>query len=61
MCLAPLQDVLGLDGSARMNMPGTAENNWSWRCPQNGTTPESADLLAELSWLYSRTPGHNAS
>ena len=27
----PLQDVLGLDDAARMNVPGVAEGNWSWQ------------------------------
>jgi 4-alpha-glucanotransferase len=27
----PLQDVLGLDGSHRMNVPGTGDGNWTWR------------------------------
>ena len=27
----PLQDVLGLDDTARMNTPGTIENNWIWQ------------------------------
>lgn len=27
----PLQDVLGLDSSHRMNLPGTADGNWEWR------------------------------
>lgn len=32
-CLAivPLQDFLKLDSSARMNTPGTIDNNWRWR------------------------------
>jgi 4-alpha-glucanotransferase len=25
------QDLLGLDGSARMNLPGSASGNWRWR------------------------------
>ncbi|MBR1919455.1 MAG: 4-alpha-glucanotransferase, partial [Spirochaetales bacterium] len=30
--ICPMQDVLGLDGSARMNVPSTCGNsNWSWR------------------------------
>ena len=31
LALFPLQDVLGLDGTQRMNLPGTAQGNWSWR------------------------------
>lgn len=27
----PVQDVLGLDGSARMNTPSVAKGNWEWR------------------------------
>lgn len=27
----PMQDILGLDSSARMNIPGVAARNWSWR------------------------------
>ena len=29
--IVPMQDVLGLDGSARMNYPGTIGGNWLWR------------------------------
>ena len=27
----PMQDILGLDSSARMNIPGTPSGNWCWR------------------------------
>jgi 4-alpha-glucanotransferase len=30
--IAPMQDILGLGGDARMNMPGVAQGNWAWRC-----------------------------
>ena len=30
-CVIPLQDWLGLDNSARMNLPGTVKTNWRWR------------------------------
>ena len=29
--IIPFQDLLGLGGGARMNTPGTTENNWEWR------------------------------
>ena len=32
LAIIPLQDVLGLDASARMNTPGTSHNNWRWKC-----------------------------
>ncbi|PLY04536.1 MAG: 4-alpha-glucanotransferase [Desulfuromonas sp.] len=31
LAVIPLQDWLGLDGRHRTNIPGTTENNWSWR------------------------------
>jgi len=29
--ISPLQDILSLDDSSRMNKPGTIENNWKWK------------------------------
>lgn len=29
--IIPMQDWLGLDGSHRMNVPGTTEGNWGWQ------------------------------
>ncbi|GAC1640944.1 MAG: 4-alpha-glucanotransferase [Candidatus Acidiferrum sp.] len=31
LAIFPLQDVLGLGGTARMNFPGKQRGNWSWR------------------------------
>jgi len=31
LAIFPVQDVLGLGHQARMNTPGTGENNWKWR------------------------------
>ena len=33
--VAPMQDLLNLDDSSRLNKPGTIENNWSWRLTRN--------------------------
>ncbi len=30
LAIIPMQDILELDGSHRMNTPGTTENNWLW-------------------------------
>ena len=32
--ILPVQDVLGLDDSARINVPGIPEGNWTWRMTQ---------------------------
>ena len=29
--IAPIQDILSLDDSSRLNKPGTIKNNWKWR------------------------------
>ena len=31
IAMLPLQDLLGLGSDARMNIPGTARGNWTWR------------------------------
>ena len=31
MAIIPLQDILELGSEARMNTPGTAHGNWSWK------------------------------
>ena len=43
--IVPMQDVLGLDGSARMNYPGSIGGNWLWRMK-----PDSLSL--DLSMKY---------
>ena len=29
--IAPIQDILSLDNSSRLNTPGTVKNNWKWK------------------------------
>ena len=29
--IAPIQDILSLDDSCRLNTPGTIKNNWKWK------------------------------
>lgn len=31
LCIIPMQDYLGLDNSARMNVPSSVGENWKWR------------------------------
>jgi len=54
--VVPLQDVLGLGGQARMNTPGVAEGNWSWRLRAGTLTPELARRLAALVRSTGRAP-----
>jgi 4-alpha-glucanotransferase len=48
LCVIQLQDVLGLDGSCRMNKPSHADGNWSWRYPPGVL---SADLSTKLAGI----------
>lgn len=52
--LAPLQDVLSLGPDARMNLPGTASGNWTWRMQPNVLTDHVAQRLNEVNYLYAR-------
>ena len=49
--MVTLQDVLGLDEGSRMNVPGVAEGNWSWRAEADDVTSSLRHLryLAEKS------------
>ena len=48
-----LQDVLELDDSARMNVPGVAENNWSWKA-DDASVEAARQYLASLARDYNR-------
>jgi 4-alpha-glucanotransferase len=52
--IVPLQDVLGLGSEARMNTPGTAGGNWTWRFTEGILEPALARRLRSLSLLYGR-------
>lgn len=52
--IAPLQDLMNLDSSARMNLPGTVGKNWMWRFQQERLTEELAGRLRELTEIYQR-------
>lgn len=48
----PLQDLLFCGDEGRMNTPGKATGNWSWRFRAQDLKPEYADTLRELTLLY---------
>lgn len=50
----PIQDYLGLDNSARMNLPSTLGDNWKWRILPGELTEELAEEMAGLAKLYDR-------
>ncbi|CAI0428790.1 unnamed protein product [Linum tenue] len=55
--IIPMQDILGLGNSARMNIPATQSGNWSWRMPSSTSFEqlgEESKRLHELLSLYGR-------
>ncbi|MBF8269525.1 MAG: 4-alpha-glucanotransferase [Gammaproteobacteria bacterium] len=52
--ILPMQDLLGLDGSHRMNIPGTSTGNWLWRFSWEWLSPELPLKLRHLNKLYGR-------
>ncbi|CAN5286886.1 hypothetical protein BH09SUM1_BH09SUM1_15840 [soil metagenome] len=49
-----MQDFLGLDSEARMNFPGKAEGNWTWRMRPDQMTADLARHIRNLTLLYQR-------
>jgi 4-alpha-glucanotransferase len=56
----PLQDILGLPSSARMNIPGRAEGQWRWRATEQALDDGSWQRLAELTAAAGRHDGQAA-
>ena len=54
MAIATMQDLLELDGSARMNFPSTLGGNWSWRMTEDQLTPAVEENLLDLTTIYRR-------
>ena len=54
LAVIPLQDWLELGASARINTPGTVENNWCWRQSPGACIPALAKEMRELTETYLR-------
>jgi len=52
--ISPLQDFLSLGTEARMNFPGKASGNWSWRVLPGQINTDLAEKIFEINFLYSR-------
>ena len=51
--IVPLQDILGLGSSSRINIPATASGNWAWRLSREDLfllPSEAAWFSKKLSW-----------
>ncbi|MBE6062795.1 MAG: 4-alpha-glucanotransferase [Clostridium butyricum] len=49
-----MQDFLNLGNEARMNMPSTLNNNWSWRAKNDVFTDELANKIYRITKMYGR-------
>ena len=54
LCIIQMQDYLNLGGEARMNFPGTTQNNWVWRMIDGSCTDALAQKICKLAQLYER-------
>ena len=54
--IAPIQDILSLDDSSRINRPGTTKNNWKWKLNQSlEEIEDNFRTFSELGNKYERT------
>ncbi len=60
LVIVPVQDLLALGSEARLNTPGTAVGNWSWRLHPGALTPQLAVDYAALNRVYGRGRGDAA-
>ena len=54
--VAQMQDYLELGAESRMNAPGKASGNWSWRLRGSELTAQLAEKIADMTRLYGRAP-----
>ena len=56
LCILPLQDVLGLGSSARLNHPGRTRGNWKWQLGPTMLTKDLARRLRDATDSSLRSP-----
>ncbi len=56
LAVIPHQDIAGLGPEARMNTPSSTAGNWRFRLPEWALSDWHRARLAELIWIYGRTP-----
>jgi 4-alpha-glucanotransferase len=54
ICVLPMQDVLMLDSAARMNVPGTVDDNWRWRFDWQQMPEGTEEKFSHMMMLYQR-------
>ena len=59
LAVMQMQDLLGLDGRARMNTPSTLGNNWQWRALPGSYGEKLSRRLYREMRVYQRLPKQN--
>ncbi|MHB8578682.1 MAG: 4-alpha-glucanotransferase [Ignavibacteriaceae bacterium] len=54
MTVIPMQDILNLEGNARMNFPGKLGGNWTWRFTWDQVPSNLAQSYKEMAELFDR-------
>jgi 4-alpha-glucanotransferase len=54
LAVVPMQDLLRLGSEARLNTPGTAVGNWTWKLPAGALNAELSASCALLNRVYGR-------
>lgn len=55
LCIFQVQDILNLDERARMNIPGEANGNWSWKLTPGKLTSVISEKIGNMTELFGRT------
>jgi 4-alpha-glucanotransferase len=54
IAILPMQDILGLDERARMNVPSSGAGNWRWRMKRGQLKDAHLGWLREMAHFYNR-------
>lgn len=54
LCIIPIQDYLGLNSEARINIPSTVGNNWRWRLLEGEIEDKLLQKIKDITKLYGR-------
>lgn len=52
--IVQMQDILGLDNSARMNLPGSFGGNWTWRLGKDKCSKSIEKKLYDMTKIFGR-------
>ena len=54
LAIIPIQDYLGLDSEARINVPSTLGTNWKWRMVKDDINDDLLEKIKLLTLIYER-------